>query len=809
MATEQETIELDLEDGVSPELKKLIALLDKYTATEDKAQAETEQLGVSTKGLGGRFAAFGLVMNGVNAGLDLLAKGISLVTNLSNEALQAANRYQGAEAQLNAALRENAKTADEYNKQKAEAIALSRELSKATGVEETEVQSLIARQLALGLSYKESAENASLALDIMARTGRDLKDSAEKLAKVRRGEVGDLAELVDLTKREQEALEKMTSAQEKTARMMAILRERFAGAKGEIQSSEVAVKNLTNAKTALLAELGKVIDESGVFQSVLLPVTELLYEQGDAVASDRKRYQLYAIEIGKRVVPVLSMFARTLNFVVLSAQYASNGLEMLTILAKSAGAVVASGTLLMSEAVVAAVARISDVQAKVLTTASQAAEALGQDDVARKLASWGKGVQASADDARKSIESMGESRAQFNKTIDGTGEALERVASKQGDLLTQAADRDRAIQDLEAKALANLAANQRRIASATNEATKTAVGGAKVRNKLRADSLALDSQAARQNALQLDVEKERFKLTKLTNEFEIINQKAIVARAELAVRLLGIQDARLKKQTEITELARIEQERTQGTTDALAKLRDEQKKRVEELSKALSESAAKRQEELDKARDGFDALISRVGALGDSQGIQGLASGLGLVNRSVFDAMATMKAFAKSSKEGGKAAAGALAQAGQGAAGFAQALGASATTQAVILAAFEQAAAIASFATGNILSGVQHQAAAIAFGAVAAMSAGGAGGGASVSRSGGTGAGATASAAASVDTGRTAREGAEMLAEVLADKLGNRGGGVYIDMRGAMVLDENAWFSWFQDNARNHGVNFG
>lgn len=804
MATEQETIALNLEDGISDTLAKILGKLDSFGGKADESETKSIKAGKGASFMAAKFAAFGLVATGVEKALGLLSGGVQQVTALMSEALMVANRYQGAEAQLDAGLRASAKSAETYNATKAKAIKLSRELSLATGVEETEIQTLIARQLQLGLSYQESAENASLALDIMARKGIELKDASEKLAKVRRGEVGDLAELIDLTKREQEALEKMTSSSARTARMMELVRERFAGAKGEIQSSEVAVKNLQNAKNALTAEVGKLIDESGLYQAVLSPLTDAIYKQADATASNKKQTQLYALSLGADVIPILAKFALSLNMVYTLAEQSGVGLKMLGVLGESAAAVVGSSAALMGVALGTAMAQINDLQAKALQTAADAAEFLGKDDVAKALRTWGDGAAASAKVIRDNVEDLEHAHKGYIMTITDTGSELEKVTKQQDVMLQASADRIRGIESLERQALERIDKAKSAVEARDDTRRKAAVKGETVRAKLAGDAKALDAQGVALVNAQLKTAQERVKLQAMLTEGERINQRAVVARAELEERLLGIQDKRIREQTKIAELARIEAERQ----DAVIKLADEVHKRDIARGDVLRAQEAEREAHLQRALDSTAALQAQLNALGDTKGIRGLGAGLATVTGSISDARKVMREFAVSSKAGGQAAASALANAGKGAAGFAQALGASATTQAVILAAFEQAAAIASFAVGDIVSGAQHQAAAIAFGSVAAMSASG-GGGAKGGGGGSSGGAAAAAATGGSTTGREAREGAEMLADALADKLGGSKGGVYFDMRGATILDENAWFDRMQQAFRDNGVALG
>jgi hypothetical protein len=165
---------------------------------------------------------------------------------------------------------------------------------------------------------------------------------------------------------------------------------------------------------------------------------------------------------------------------------------------------------------------------------------------------------------------------------------------------------------------------------------------------------------------------------------------------------------------------------------------------------------------------------------------------------------------AEGSEEAAAAATSAISASGKATAGFAQALGASAAEGAGILALFEAAAAIASFASGNVPAGIAHSLASAKFTAVAAMG----GGGATPSTSGGGGGGgAMAGGAAVTSSGggaggeAQAMRGAEILADALADKLGGGGQTIIIDQRNSIIADDLALYQRTANGARQAGVN--
>lgn len=806
MATEQATVEVKLKDFAGDGLVKLNKQIQDTRESGQELTGATEQATASVKGLG-LVAGAGAAAVGVLAGA-ILAAGAGLVKlyEVTRIATEEADKYQFAEANLDAALRASTMSQEEATKAKARALTVSRELSKQTGVLETDIQGLIARNLSLGGSYEEAEQNASLALDIMARKGVELKDATEKLAKVRRGEVADLAELVDLTRSEQDALTKMTDTSARAQRMVAILNERFKGAKSEIQGTQVAVANLTNAKNALVAQIGRAVDESGVFGAVLGPVTDALYKQANGAKDAKTDLSLFALTIGGAVVKGVALAAKVLIGLVTTLRMVGVGFEMLAEVANLRNR-------LLVGFVQAAVAAILEQYQKLLSGIDTVvsgfekfARLSGNETLIKSAALARKGLDGVTGAIKSGTKALEESRAANAKQANEAIKNLEDLSKKRDQIIKEGADTFVKVQDIELKALDNIAKRRVEVEKTRGQVAKVASNQETLRNKLRKEGAALDSKANVLAEAQLKVLRLQRAVITEKNEARKIGRQTELAQAELAVKLLGITNARVRAETELTERERIKAQEIERVNALLKARKEAAVKAAEAEKKAIADAIA----EYDKTSTAISAAGAQLVAFeaDGSRAIGALTKGLGGLAQAGADVHRAMKLSALGSEDAAKASAKAISTSGRAVAGFAQALGVSAADSAGIMALFETGAALASLAVGDFAGAALHTASAVQFGAVAAMggkgngASGGAGAGAAGGGSGGGG------AALAQTTGNEAgiKRGAELFAEALAREMGGGTQAIYFNIEGSTILDERGFWGLIERHGRDNGV---
>ena len=797
---EQATITLKLKDLATKGVERAKAAIDKYRKAGEDAGSSTSRLSQASKALSGSLGAMAAGAGVAAAGFVMVASALTALYKVTHIATEAADAYQFAEAQLDAAIRRTAKTSAEAVKMKKDLIETSKRLALSTGEEESAVQVLIAGYVKMGKSAEEAGKMASLAYDISGRTGMEAAKASESLAKVMRGNVGSFADLTDATKAEEDALNKMTSAGERTEFMLGILGERFAGGTSEIQGTQVATNNLINAKTRLVAMMGRAIDESGVFGAILSPLTDKLTKLGDKAEGSRDQLKDFALMVGKGVVKSVGVATKVILGLVTGAKLAGIGFKGLAIVGSIAMSELMRIVAKMSSATVSAFGDITASMDRLLEGLESIARATGNVKMI-KMATEARealqGISKSSKDLAKSltgdVKLMEGTTAALKQELEGIGKATELAL---GDLATGI----RKIDEMEGKALANI--KKRRDALKTDKPTDNAFNQ---RNKLQARLASLAKhREAKQQALmrqRLVIIQLETRLLRTKNEEEKIALRFMIAQNKVklssasiefgalrtATLKKGMEEAEINRQKELLDLANLRLGKDVEAAD----------KRLE-LQKELAENDAQMREEFAASIGGlgsaFDGMVesSSRGLKQIGTGLQGLATLGADVSRVVTES-------AKGSTEGALASAKALSTAGQSMSGFAQMMGASATAQAAILALFETGASVASFAAGDIFGGTQHALAAGTFAAVAGKSA--------TTSGGAAGGGGSASTGSPATPTQSTREAAELFAEELAGQLGGGGQGqqIVLNFDGAQIYSPETLIDHVAESAAAQG----
>lgn len=438
--------------------------------------------------------------------------------------------------------------------------------------------------------------------------------------------------------------------------------------------------------------------------------------------------------------------------------------------------------------------------------------ALGKDAVARGGAMI-RMAGASFGKLWDQITKTGDAYNFTAKEVREYNQAQERAAKTNAKRIRQIqAERDRLAESLalkradikvlraagdETKARAEYERELTRIEFAKGEAQEKALMRTKASIELEQKLSAIreqEAQRATKLSDQLALEKARQQvLSAQTDEARIQSEYDLkILQAKIATR--NVEDETLQKSQLVTaELA--------ARRDQLRALEDLEKERRKERERA-EKKQKKAAEERDRALRSAAAQWNMLGDTGSAV-MRDLGAGLEQLTVLGADLGKVMSNTAMTTKEAGAASAAALGTAGKATSSFAAAMGASAAEQAAILALFETASAVASFATGNIPAGIQHGIAAATYGAVAAM--GGQGGAATAPTGGGGGGGVSSGGGGGVDMEGVQQRSAEILADALADSLGGGGGATIVyDMRGTLVTQ--SLFDEVNRDARSQGI---
>ena len=807
MANEQATITIKVKDIASADLKKIAsALEDVANGEQEAAQGATDNT-TATSAMGKASSLAGAAIGATTAVVAAAAAGVVALTKAMLAATDVADGYQFAEAQVDAAVRRVAKDTAEAAKMKMQLLKVSQDLATATGAEVTEVQKITARYVQMGISVERAGKLASLAYDISARTGKDATEAAQKLAEVVRSNTGSFAELTDATKSEEEALDKMTSKTAKAERMIGILEERFGGAKSEIQGTQIATNNLSNAKQGLIAEIGKVIDESKLFSLVLSPLTAQINRMAKYVRDNKTALMDMALVLGTNVVKAGGLAAKVVTGVATAARLVAVGIKVLAVSSEIAWNNMLNVVSTVSQAIQGFMLKMVEGLQTTLTNMREMAEALGQDRIAASLRRAEAAVGGLINAQKKGIATLADGdkkRAESNKELV---KSLVDLGKETETVIQQGADAYVKIDTVMENTVNNIRRARAEIAKApAASATQDLTGQNKKQAKLSQDALKLDEKKKALLASQAKLLDLRTKLLSTTNQEEQINLDYQIKVMEAKNAAAQIDDAALAQATLRNGLKKAEIEKERALLDLNTKRGEKAKEQF--LSELERQALARKEREaaVQETVAGIMSVANSFDVMGSSSNAAIAKAGKGLksLTSAIGDLYKVNQLNNQKTAEGAKLTAGAYASIGEGVASLAGSMGASAILQAAILAPFNLAAGLA--ASANPATAAQapfYYAAAAQYAVVAGMSAAGVGG---KGGSGGSG-GAAGTSATPPAPSENAKQAAEVFAETFAEKTGGGGGQTIIfDMRGSMVLDENKLFDQVNNSARAEGL---
>lgn len=776
----------------------VIRVDDKGSKALAAAGAATADLGKKTrrtsKAMGGASKASSALKGGLGlakaGAIGLAVEAVNLIGVLAGvvagakKALDAFREQDAVNRDLADSLARTGLEGEALDQKYQDLQATASEFATKTLFGDEQILASMAKYSQLTGDAQMSTEQLSTVLGIAAKQQIDADKAAEKYARAMKGEVDALKELTPITKAQAEELNKLDDEAKKSARAQEILQQQFAGTAEGISPTFNAIKNLEDAKGDLVQKIGEVIEASGVVPVILEPVTKVFRSLESAIGDNNVMIQTYIVN---GVLKAVQGFKAFLIMLRDNVEYVGASITTIKLFGEAFLAVGKVVNLLVDGVSVLVGSALSGLFAalqSLLSLAATAADKLGQDGLAANLRIASDTADGMADT--------------FGGVAKGSMAKLEGGAASLGESFGSMADD-----------ISNADADVAMAGKGLDATLKTVEGIEKKIEKTRANITDMRKSAPRtgggggggapptppKDEARAEREKAEAKRKQAEYEEKLAGIKLEALRAadpmekaalEYQARQLEIQHRGLEgnaRELAMTEAAL-------ALEGKLVSLEDERARRAEERARAAEqrhqEEMARAEERIATERQEFATISQGLTSLRSGSTVaDGLAATLGKSVDAVGELAAETKRVEQGLIDGSEASVSGLAAVGGAAATVADAMGASAAKQAGILALFETAAAAASFAVGNIPSGIQHSIAAATYAAVAATSsARGAGGGAA------SGGGARTSALGA--NGRDgARREAERSADILAERLGSELGGAQVvnitfDQRGAV-----------------------
>ena len=851
MANEQVTIDVSVLDNATDALQDIAASLQAMQDEQAKANDETQDGAEETDKYADTLAAAASPLQSVITGVTAAAAGVAALTAVMFAATEVSARYESATNALQDALATTGLSGEELQKRLATSQTAIDALAQSTGQSIDELRRGLAALVDSTGNAAQAERDLALAADISARSGRELEDAVDLVNDARRGAIGSIADLLKLTEQEEEVLEALPSKQARVAQLMGLLEERFAGASGEIQSTQLATLRVQSAQEQLVATLGKAIDQSGLFSSVLNPLAAQLKSLEGVVVANSAEIQRFALSVGEMAVKALAFFATQLVRVVTAARAGAQGFKILASSAAQVPTLLLMAASKVQDAILGIGDALLDSVNGVIFGLTKAARALGQDGLAKELDGFESAIARLRTGVAQERKAAAKELSDLSKIYDTQVDLQAQQARGLIEVFQQGTRVEERIARTSDTITASLRKRSAEVKKLGGEEATRAARNTKIRKSVRAAADARAAQLAAQRQAERDLERLQTQRLLAASDAERLRLDDEIRATEARVNYLGIEDQGLQAATRRrlaverqreTFKALAEDERSaldirisreemalalvgRTTSALLIRLKSEralidveaQGLVGKERELALLDMEAQRREqtlvlqreqnrELERQVEQVNTLATSLQTLTASgtRAGQGIAAGFGGISQVLNQIVADQAKVAEGTISAAQATENALGTAGQATAGFAAALGASAAQQAAILAIFELASAIASFAAGNVASGAQHLVAAGLYGTIAGTEAGGGGGGASASAGGSAGAVSAGGNASTVAA--TQQQGAEILADAIAERTGEgQNVTIIFDQRDSLVVDDGGLFDRVNRGARQEG----
>jgi len=280
MATEKLVVDYNVRDKASADLKKVRKGLKSAEKGLDDTSTAMGKAGKSSKGLGTKLGDLKVGTMAAMAGIQQLHAKVSASVEAYIGAKDAATSYEFTLKNMGASAKDLA-ASNELISKTVDAAGIGYD------VQQKSMSDLVLR---LG-DTKEAMDWYSLAVDASVASGEDLAAVSKKVGQAATGQVEPLMEMGILTQEQSRELAKLTSASDRAAAAMVILRDKVGGATASmdpqirnIKAMRVEMDSVSEAMghfslsaanaAGSVATLGAANDEAGSFLSGLAASVE-------------------------------------------------------------------------------------------------------------------------------------------------------------------------------------------------------------------------------------------------------------------------------------------------------------------------------------------------------------------------------------------------------------------------------------------------------------------------------------------------------------------------------------------------------
>lgn len=742
------------DDAATDALAKAAEEAEKLANATKKAGEEGDEAGKKTDRWATVLTGLSSAVDLAKTGLDIFVAGISAAGGAIGGAIDAYREAEQSNRLLSEALARTGLQGEALATAFNDLSAAADNFAARTGFSDEQIGAGLTKFIQLTGQAKVTTDDLSTILGLATRQQIEAADAADLYAKALKGDIGPLIDLIGITKDQETAIDSLKTSEEKAAVAKKLLQDAYKGAAEGANANFLAMTQLQNAATDLQQGIGEVIVESGAFQVVLQPLTKLLTLATGAVTANKVTLQgwiLDGLDAAIETVQDLSgVVARNADFIaglVTAVRLAAGAFRIFVNVVEAVNKIVVGF-------VAGALTGVVEGLSQLIRLASIAAEELDEDlamglrgaaeaagEVSEKLAGLSL---ASLESAGADIGDIGQAFTDMGAAIDDTLPMSNKIAGVFGSIGEQAAASRLQVKGLREE-LGKAAAEQKLPPKPPPAPPADAAKVDEARRKAFEERIA----AIRLEALTTEDKRAAAQLALNARLVEIDRDRLTGSQ-----RLLATAEASLEYQKAIADLAK------QAAEEAL-KVAEAEKKAAEDAMKALGER-------IDQEQALNEAITSRLDAFAaGEQGVNRVAAASARLNDVIGKSIGISQRLNAGLITGAQATQQAIGTAGGAVVTFADQLGASAAAQAGILALFEGAAALASFAVGDIAGGAQHAAAAALYGVVAGSSAASASGTtasapAVAASAGGGGAGG------GISGEDAARRGAQILAEELS-----------------------------------------
>ena len=772
--------------GTSKELDNTEKKLDETSTTSTKLKARLDDLkNQSINGL--KIAAGGLVGS-------LGAIGVQMVglAKITGELSAAGTEQDLVFNRLSASVNNASSNAAEAREQWTRLQGVIGEQTALTDFGDEEISDGLSLYIDKTNDLTVSSEELSTILGIAAQRQKSVSDAAEIMAKARSGDVEALKELTPLTKDQAATLAKEKDETLRAEKAIAILSKQYAGLANTTGTARGSIKELDDAKGDLVQQGGRLVNQLGLVQAFLDPVTGKSRELEQALADNSVMIQGVAIDIAEGLVTGLEVGTEALYFTVDGAFALAAGMEAIGEggrIALSVTEIVGRGLLSFGTDVLGAVLEQIGEYAD---TAEEVARRIGADDLADQIA----GAATAVDGFKKKVDEVNSSNmAGIREELDNIEDAGDNIVEsmetyrERSEQARQVANQLHEITGGMRDGLAQARANIKPLSDGFNEAAGNAGKLKDAVDDLPSGEGGPSAKEIEQQKARLEIERDLIEAKRAGNEQEEIRLQWVLASFDAHVARKDAANAELADLEEGTALLAADFERRQQIAAMEERIAKERLETEERIAKLREEQ---RKERVAAAEAERDAIVEAAAIFGGS--VSGIDGDLGRITEALggmTEGIAAAAAEYDVMRSKGMGANDALAASGAIAAG---AIGDAAASQiedtgkaATIRGAFAAAEAGFYFATGNVPMGIATSGAAAGFFLTAALA--GQGGGAKGGSAGGATGGANSAERGTLDAERER----EKLAKTITD--GFKGAGQGGATTNQFVFEGNTFLS--------------